>query len=134
MSTVSSLKIIRDEHNAVGAMLRSLRILVDDGPGEHPARFFETVRGMLFYMDEFPERRHHRNESELLFPMLLRVAPELRPAIERLEVDHHAGERRVRELQHLLVSWEFVGESRRNAFVVALQDYVRFYLQPMHKE
>jgi hemerythrin-like domain-containing protein len=66
--------------------------------------------------------------------MLLRVAPELRPAIERLEVDHHAGERRVRELQHLLVSWEFVGESRRNAFVVALQDYVRFYLQHMHVE
>jgi hemerythrin-like domain-containing protein len=134
MPAVSALRSIREDHNAVGAMLRSLRILVDDGPRQDPARFFETVRGILFYMEEFPERRHHPNESKLLFPMLLRVAPELKAIIDQLETEHHRGEHRVRELQHLLVCWEFLGESRRAGFVAALHEYVRFYLQHMHNE
>jgi hemerythrin-like domain-containing protein len=134
MSSVSGLRIIREEHSAVGAMLRSLRILVDDGPGAEPERFFETVRAILLYMDEFPERHHHPNESRLLFPMLLRVAPQLRPLIEQLEQEHHGGNQRVRELLHLLVGWEFLGEPRRAAFVTGLQEYVRFYLQHMHNE
>src|SRR5262245_28521814 len=105
----SALSIIRQEHAAVSALLRSLRLLVDKGPDKQRARFFETVRAMLFYLDEFPERRHHPNESRLLFPLLLRVAPELQPILERLDADHASGEHRVRELQQMLVGWEFVG-------------------------
>ena len=134
MQGASALAIIREEHAAVSAMLRSLRLLVDKGPGRQRTRFFETVRAMLFYMDEFPERRHHPNESRLLFPVLLRAAPELRPIIERLEADHGAGEHRVRELQHMLVGWEFLGETRRATFVTALHEYVRLYQQHMQTE
>jgi hemerythrin-like domain-containing protein len=134
MSSVSALSILREEHAAVSALLRSMRLLVDKGPGEQRARFFETLRAMLFYMDEFPERRHHPNESKLLFPMLLRTAPELQPVIEKLEADHAAGEYRVRELQHMLVGWEFVGESRRAAFATAVHAYVQPYLQHMQAE
>lgn len=134
MSGASVLSIIREEHAAVSALLRSLRLLVDRGPGERRPLFFETVRAMLFYMDEFPERRHHPNESRYLFPALLRVSPGLQPVIERLEADHASGEHRVRELQHMLVAWEFVGESRRHAFVEAVHDYVRLYLQHMQVE
>jgi hemerythrin-like domain-containing protein len=130
----SALSIIREEHVAVSAMLRSLRMLADRGPGAHPARFFETLRAMLFYMDEFPERRHHPNETNLLFPMLMRAAPELKPVVERLEFDHMAGEHKVRELQHLLTAWEFIGETRRAAFAAGLADYIRFYLQHMQAE
>jgi hemerythrin-like domain-containing protein len=134
MSGASALSILREEHAAVSALLRSLRLLVERGPGERRAAFFETVRAMLFYMDEFPERRHHPNESRLLFPMLLRVSPDLQPMIERLEADHAAGEHRVRELQHLLVAWEFLGDARRHAFTAAVQEYVRLYLQHMQLE
>lgn len=134
MSGASALSIIREEHAAVSALLRSLRLLADKGPGEQRARFFETLRAMLFYLDEFPERRHHPNESNLLFPMLLRSAPELQPVIEKLQADHLAGEHRVRELQHMLVGWEFLGESRRAGFVAALNEYVRLYLQHMQVE
>lgn len=134
MAGPSVLSIIREEHAAVSALLRSLRLLVERGPGQRRTLFFETVRAMLFYMSEFPERRHHPNESRLLFPILLRVSPELQPVIERLEADHGAGEHRVRELQHMLVAWEFMGETRRAAFVTALQEYVRRYLQHMQVE
>jgi len=134
MAGASALSIIREEHAAVSALLRALRLLADQGPGEQRVRFFETARAMLFYLDEFPERRHHPNESRLLFPMLLRAAPELQPILEKLEADHAAGEHRVRELQHMLVGWEFLGEPRRAGFVTALHDYVRLYLQHMQVE
>ncbi|MBL0421297.1 hemerythrin domain-containing protein [Ramlibacter sp. AW1] len=131
---VSAIQIIRDEHAAVAAVLRSLLRLLDEGPQDEPERFFDVLRAMLFYIDEFPERRHHPKESDLLFPRLARIAPELMPVIRRLESDHVQGEGRVRELQHLLLAWELLGESRRPAFEGAAREYVRFYLDHMRAE
>ena len=129
-----SLQIIREEHAAVAAVLRSLLMMLDAGPGDEPERFFDVLRAMLFYIDEFPERLHHPKESNLLFPKLVRVAPHLMPVVEKLERDHMQGEGKVRELQHALLAWELVGESRREAFEVAARSYVGFYLQHMHIE
>jgi hemerythrin-like domain-containing protein len=129
-----ALQTIRDEHNALAAMVRSLGMLVDRGPQQEPARFFEVVRAMLFYIDEFPERLHHPKESNHLFPKVARVAPELIPVLHRLEADHLNGERRVRELQHLLTAWELLGEARREAFLAAAHDYVRFQLGHIETE
>jgi hemerythrin-like domain-containing protein len=89
---------------------------------------------MLFYIDEFPERLHHPKESDLLFPKLARVAPELMPVIRKLEVDHMQGENKVRHLQHLLMGWELIGESRRAEFVDAAAKYITFYLDHMRIE
>jgi hemerythrin-like domain-containing protein len=66
--TRESLRIIHDEHDALSAMLRSIGMMVDRGPGNNPENFFDVLRAMLFYIDEFPERLHHTKESELLFP------------------------------------------------------------------
>jgi hemerythrin-like domain-containing protein len=130
----SALQIIRNEHASLAAMLRSLDMMVVHGPGGDPNRFFDVIRAMLFYIDEFPERFHHPKESELLFPKLARLAPELSEVIRRLEADHCDGEHKVRELQHKLLAWELLGDSRRSAFVEAAQEYVRFYLEHMRTE
>ncbi|HWP13470.1 MAG TPA: hemerythrin domain-containing protein [Ramlibacter sp.] len=130
----TSLQIIRDEHAALAAVLRSLAAMLERGPLDEPERFFNVVRAMLFYIDEFPERMHHPNESDLLFPKLARVAPELMPVIARLESDHMQGEGRVRALQHLLLAWELIGESRRAAFIDAAREYAAFYLEHMQIE
>lgn len=127
-------QIIRDEHAALAAMLRSLSMMIDHGPGDQPERFFDVLRAMLFYIDEFPERLHHPKESEHLFPKLAAAAPELRAVIQRLEADHISGEHRVRELQHLLLAWELIGEPRRTDFIEAAKGYVRFYLDHMRTE
>jgi hemerythrin-like domain-containing protein len=133
MSHDASL-IIRDEHRALAAVLRSVVMLVEDGPREQPGRFFDVLRAMLFYIDEFPERLHHPKESNLLFPKIARAEPGLLNVIRKLEADHMDGEGRVRELQHLLLAWELVGESRREAFVDGVQAYVKFYLEHMRIE
>jgi hemerythrin-like domain-containing protein len=57
-----SLHIIRDEHASLAAMLRSMSQLLERGPEKDPRQFFEVMRAMLFYIDEFPEQLHHPKE------------------------------------------------------------------------
>ena len=129
-----SIQIIHDEHAALAAMLRSIGMLVERGPGDAPGNFFDVLRAMLFYIDEFPERLHHPKESELLFPRVARLAPETKEAIARLDQDHAKGESAVRELQHLLLAWELIGDARRAAFDTAAKRYLAFYLEHMRLE
>jgi len=130
----ATLQIIREEHGALAAVLRSLAMMIERGPDAQPGRFFDVLRAMLFYIDEFPERLHHPKESNHLFPRLARVAPELLPVIHQLEADHMNGEANVRALQHMLLAWELIGETRRQPFVECARDYVRFYLEHMRIE
>jgi len=129
-----SLEIIRDEHSSLAAMLQSMRMLVDRGPGDDPKNFFDVLRAMLFYIDEFPERLHHPKETELLFPAVLKGAPDTSVAIARLDRDHEYTEKAVRDIQHLLLGWELLGESRRQAFTEAFKKYVDLYLDHMRLE
>ncbi len=129
-----TLDIIRDEHSSLAAMLQSMRMMVERGPGDDPRNFFEVMRAMLFYIDEFPERRHHPKESQLLFPRVARAAPEVGLAIARLDRDHEYTERAVRDIQHLLLAWELMGESRRQPFVTEFTRYVNLYLEHMRLE
>ena len=134
MSSIDGSQAIRDQHASIAAVLRSLLLMLTQGPGAEPGRFFDVLRAMLFYIDEFPERLHHPRESDMLFPRLLKVAPHLMPVVEALEADHMNGEGKVRELQHLLLAWELLGETRRAAFEDAARTYVHFYLEHMRIE
>ena len=129
-----SLEIIRDEHSSLAAMLQSMRMLVDRGPVDDRKNFFDVLRAMLFYIDEFPERLHHPKESELLFPRVAKAVPEVGVAIARLDRDHEYTEHAVREIQHLLLGWELLGDTRRGKFVDAFTKYVNLYLAHMQLE
>jgi hemerythrin-like domain-containing protein len=130
----ASIQIIHDEHIALASMLRSIDMMVTRGPGSDPQNYFDVMRAMLFYIDEFPERLHHPKETELLFPAVARLAPDTREAIARLDKDHVKGEAAVRELQYFLLAWELIGESRREVFEAATKRYVAFYLAHMRLE
>lgn len=132
--TTDSIKVIQEEHAALAAMLRSMLMMLDKGPGDEGESFFDVLRAMLFYIDEFPERLHHPKESDLLFPRVARHSPSVMPVIEQLERDHMKGEAAVRELQHLLLGWELMGDSRRARFEDELRKYISFYLDHMRLE
>lgn len=129
-----SLKIIREEHATLATLLRSMERLIAQGPGPQPANYFEVLRAMLLYIDEFPERLHHPKETELLFPPVAERAPEAAATIAQLNRDHEQGERAVRDLLHQLVAWELLGEGRKAAFADAVDRYVAFYLEHMRLE
>jgi hemerythrin-like domain-containing protein len=130
----TALDIIRDEHHALAAMLRSLTLLLAQARREQRVPDFEVLRAMLLYVDEFPERLHHTKESALLFPRLRERAPELAPVLDRLDREHAQGERAIRELEHALLAFEVLGEPRRAPFEAAVERYVQFYLQHMAVE
>ena len=129
-----AVRVIRAEHDALAAMLRTLPLLLDAQRRACTPPDFEALRAMLFYVDEFPERLHHKKESELLFPKLRALAPELRATLDDLEADHAQGERAIRELQHSLLAWEQMGESRRDKFEQQLRVYAARYLRHMKRE
>ena len=129
-----ALDVIRDEHQALAAMLRSLALLLQQSRRTGGLPPFDVLRAMLFYIDEFPERLHHTKESELLFPKLRERAPELAPVLDRLDHDHAAGERAIRDIEHALLAFEVMGESRRQAFETAIERYIADYLAHMGSE
>lgn len=130
----ASVQIILDEHASLSAMLRSMLLMVARGPGDRAQQFFDVFRAMLFYIDEFPERLHHPKESDLLFPRVVRSAPSVMATVQQLERDHMSGEKAVRELQHLLLAWELLGEQRKPEFEAQCKRYVEFYLEHMRLE
>jgi hemerythrin-like domain-containing protein len=132
--TQQTIRIIRDEHNVLRALLNSLRLMLERGPSSEPERFFDVLRAMLFYIDEFPELRHHPKESNVLFPRLAKLAPETVQVIALLDLEHKKSESLVHELQHQLLEWELLGESRRSKFEQTVADYCEFYMHHMRQE
>jgi hemerythrin-like domain-containing protein len=134
VTTHTTTRIIRDEHAALSAMLRSILLLLAQHRRSGTLPDFTALRAMLFYVDEFPEKRHHRKESELLFPKLRSRTPISRELLDRLDDDHDRGERKIRNVEHALLAFEMMGESRREAFESAVERYVDFYLAHMALE
>jgi len=132
--THMTTRIIRDEHSALSAMLRSILLLLAEHRRQGTLPDFAALRAMLFYVDEFPEKRHHRKESELLFPKLRARTPLSRDLLDHLDADHAQGARNIRDLEHELLGFEMMGEPRREAFEHAAERYVSFYMNHMTTE
>jgi hemerythrin-like domain-containing protein len=132
--THPTIRIIRDEHGALAAMLRSILLLLAEHRRQATTPDLTALRAMLFYVDEFPEKRHHRKESELLFPKIRARSPLMRHVLDRLDQEHIRGEYNIRELEHALLGYEMLGEPRRAAFEEAAERYVNFYLEHMRIE
>ena len=129
-----TLSVIRQEHAALSAVLRTLTMLLAEHRRQKTLPDFHVLRTMLFYVDEFPERLHHAKESQLLFPLLRRRSEQARELLDRLDADHEQGEAKIRELEHALLGFEMMGDARRAAFETAAERYVQFYLAHMRTE
>jgi hemerythrin-like domain-containing protein len=130
----ATITVLREEHAALAAMLRSIPLLLAEHRRHATLPDFAALRAMLFYVDEFPEQRHHRLESELLFPKLRARTPLARDLLDHLDAEHARGEARIRELEHALLAFEMLGEARREAFERKARAYVDFYLSHMALE
>ncbi len=130
----STIRILRSEHTALVALLRAASSMAAKSRERAELPDFKVLRAMLFYIVEFPERHHHRKESELLFARLRARTPLARPLLDHLDDDHARGDARIREVEHELVAFEMLGESRRAAFEASLERYVDFYLVHMSLE
>lgn len=129
-----TLTIIRQEHAALAAVLDSIVLLLERHRGQHTLPDFRALRALVFYLDEFPEKKHHRKESQLLFPLLRARTPLSRALLDRLDQEHAQGERLIGDLIRQLLAFEMLGEPRRKAFEQAAQRFRDFYMAHMRLE
>ncbi|MEX8518348.1 MAG: hemerythrin domain-containing protein [Leptothrix sp. (in: b-proteobacteria)] len=130
----SALTIIRNEHQAIAAVLHALRHTVNDIAEHGRKPNFEVLRALLFYIDAYPERLHHPKESEHLFKRLRERSGEISEVLDRLDRDHDKGEQEILRLEHQLLEVEMLGAGRMPAFVAAVELFCDRYREHMHIE
>ena len=139
MTAHPTLRIIRDEHGVLSAVLRSIGLLLSESRRRGMKLDYKVLRAMLFYIDEFPERVHHPKESDLLFPALRARSTESAKVLERLDRDHATSHEAVRDLEHQVLALEMMEDAadfdvRRARFEVATQAYITAYLDHIRLE
>ena len=130
----TALTVIRDEHQAIAAVVHALRQMVLEIRQKQAAPNFEALRTLVFYIDAFPERMHHPKESHHLFRYLRARSAAAAALLDKLEREHAYGEQEVLRLQHLLLEYEMLGDSRFAAFEAAVEAYCNGYIGHMQAE
>lgn len=129
-----AIRILREEHRALGAVLHALCHLAHDARDARVQPRFEVFRAMIRYIDEFPERLHHPKEDGVLFARLAARAPQTIPLLEALRAEHAEGARRIRELERALDGFEAHWPHWGGPFFAAVDDYAAFHRRHMLRE
>jgi hemerythrin-like domain-containing protein len=128
------MSIIREEHQAMAAMLHALLSLVR-GIREHRLRpNFDLLGAMIYYVDTFPERLHHPKEDQWLFRLLELRHPPARALLDRLRSEHRQGATRIRALEQALARYNQGGETEFPAFAAAVEEFVELERSHMRCE
>jgi len=130
----AAIRLIKDEHRSLSAVLRAAEHLVDKAVSTGKAVDFKLLRAMLYYLREFPERRHHRNEDRVLFARIKARTHEADAAIAELEHEHRLGDAMLQGLTIALNDWEAGAAAGGKQFAEVLSAYARFYGAHMEKE
>ena len=139
MHTHATIRIIRDEHSALSAVLRSIGLLLNESRRHGVDPDWKVLRAMLFYIDEFPEKVHHTKESALLFPLLRERSGRLAAVLDRLDRDHASSHRAVLDLEHDVLALEMMSEApnakaRLADFEARMHGYIASYLDHIRVE
>ena len=129
-----ALSIIQREHRALAAVLYTFdHVLADVRAGKIEPDFgmFDAV---LSYVQDFPDRFHHPKEDEVLFPLILKRAPEVKDVIAELQAQHHEGVRLTSDLRWKLDAWKAAPKTGFAAFDDAAQKFIEWQREHMGKE
>ena len=128
-----ALRIIKEEHTAIAAVLYSLQYVVRKiDEGEQPD--FRLLHAMLDYIVEYPERWHHPKEDRFLFKILRERSREAVPIIETLEAEHVLGNELIKDLTQALMRYERGEQTEFAGFKSAVDTYADFHWKHMSKE
>ena len=123
-----------EEHSSLAAVLHAMSALVRE-VRERGRRIDPKVfRAILYYLDVFPEREHHRKEESILFPRIRKRTRDADAILEQLAREHESGEGAIRELEQAFVRYEEHGDTEFAPFADAVDRYVTRYREHMRKE
>jgi hemerythrin-like domain-containing protein len=127
MAMRKAVRILRDEHRSISAVLQSLQQLARLAQDPVVKPDFAVFRAMIYYLDAFPERSHHPKEDDYLFARLLERSPAALPLVEKLKAEHVLGARLVRELERAVIAFEATWPHGAADFAAVVNGYVEFH-------
>lgn len=130
----TALKVIRDEHRSLSAVLHGLQYLVNEVREDRRKPDFQVLRAMVHYIDTFPEKLHHPKEDRYLFARLRRRTAGGHAMLDQLEAQHIHGAKLIRDLEQGLLRWEMGGQDNFAAFADEVNRYADFHWQHMRQE
>ena len=129
-----ALSLIREEHRALASVLEAMTQIVRQVARTGKEPDFRLMHAMLFYLREFPERRHHHSEDASLFALLMQRTDEADEVIHQLQAEHDRGEHMLNMLTVALSTWEAGRLDGAVLFSDALKRFSEFYWRHMGRE
>ena len=121
---MQAIRIIREEHQALAAVLHGLLYLVREIRAHRAEPDFPLLGAMVYYIDTFPERFHHPKEDAWLFRLLLARHPPAKALLDRLQSEHRAGSTKLRQLEQALIRYQQGGRAEFPVFAAVVEAYV----------
>jgi hemerythrin-like domain-containing protein len=87
----SALRILREEHASMDAVISAFRIVTDNIANGKLAPDFKLLWSIIYYIEEYPEQKHHPKEESVLFPRLRGHEAELDALLDELRHQHKNG-------------------------------------------
>lgn len=129
-----AVSLIKSEHRCLAAVIDAMMHVVRKTSSAGTIPDFRLLHVMLYYIREFPERRHHPSEDSSLFALLMQRTNEADEIIRELEAEHDEGEAMLGMLTVALSTWEAGRADGIDGFVNALKHFSEFYWRHMDKE
>lgn len=121
---MKAIKIIRDEHRALAAVLEAMKYVVEGvRTGRFPADF-RLLSMFVDYIIRVPEESHHPKEDDVLFPLVRESCPEAVAILDELERQHLNGREHLFELAMALIHWQAVGTPGFERFAALVDRYL----------
>lgn len=98
----SALNVIYDEHRSLASVVKGLRHLSEEYRQGRKSADFGLLRAIVYYLDEFPQKRHHPKEDAYLFARIHQRTGTADALIAELREQHVAGERLAEALRTAL--------------------------------
>ncbi len=85
-----ALQVLADEHQSLAAILHAVRFMLKEIGAGRLKPDIKLLRGMVDYLEAYPEQQHHPKEDRLLFGRLAARTDEGRELLDKL-FRQHAG-------------------------------------------
>ncbi|MBN8285636.1 hemerythrin domain-containing protein [Zoogloea sp.] len=97
-----ALQVLADEHQSLAAILHAVRFMLKEIGAGRLKPDIKLLRGMVDYLEAYPEQQHHPKEDRLLFGRLAARTDEGRELLDKLFRQHAGTAERIALLEKAL--------------------------------
>lgn len=133
MST-DAITTILEEHHSLKAVVHGLKHVVNEARSNGGRCDFKALRALIYYIDTYPEKRHHPKEETYLFARLRERTQEANKVLDELELQHEHTDALVASLHDRLEDFENGETGGLAAFASAVDRFTEAMWQHMAME